>query len=688
LDAVCQRLVMPRIRLEVAADLVLQFVREKEPVKAVAELIWNALDADAHNVAVVIDLNAAGNPDRVTVADDGHGMSPKRVDDAFRRVGGSWKSTALISEGEKRPLHGRSGRGRLRAFALGSIVRWTTVAEDPEGKRWRTVITSKDSSCNDFDVSEPVETDDACGTTVEAWAKQSPYLPRLLADRAAGDLEAALAPTLLAYDDVHVIYNSHRLNPIDNVELDTTYELTFTVADKPAEAKLRVIEWKSGGDCKIHLCDERNVPIDEVKFGINMPDFKFSAYTLWESMADHRSEYIVEDLDPPIAGLLKAAKTKLREHLDDRRQEQAQRLIEQWKTEHVYPYAATPTTDAELAEQAMFNVVSTQIQRHLPASRKGKQITLNLLKSSLQQRPGEITRILASVLDLSPEDRSHLDRLLERTSLGAVIKTAASIANRLDFLAALDHIVFNPDISGLIGERAHLHKILEGELWIFGEQYNMMVSERGLTEVLRRHLQHLGRDTKRLEPVTRADGRLGRVDLALTTMEPVEIGDQQVAVADVDHDRNRHLVIELKAPNVIGKQFELDQIKSYAKAVAEDSRFAHPTTEWDFWLVVKDVDDYVDDERSQKLRTYGIAHEPVPRNGITYRVWVKTWSEILEDCRRRLKFHRDNLDHDPSIDHAVDYLRFKYNDLLPEQLRAPEPEDTAQPVPQQRTPDS
>lgn len=137
----------------------------------------------------------------------------------------------------------------------------------------------------------------------------------------------------------------------------------------------------------------------------------------------------------------------------------------------------------------------------------------------------------------------------------------------------------------------------------------------------------------------------------------------------MDHDRNRHLVIELKAPNVVGTQVELDQIKSYAKAVADDPRFAHPTTEWDFWLIVKTVDDYVSDERQQEHRPFGLAHNPSAKNGIVYRVWVKTWSEILEDCRRRLKFHRDNLDHDPSVDDALDYLRQKYSDLLPEELR-------------------
>jgi hypothetical protein len=167
--------------------------------------------------------------------------------------------------------------------------------------------------------------------------------------------------------------------------------------------------------------------------------------------------------------------------------------------------------------------------------------------------------------------------------------------------------------------------MLERELWIFGEQFNMMVSDRSLTNVLRQYLQRLGRDpSSAMDPVRRLDGLSGRVDLALTTLDDPHIGDSQVAAADMDHDRNRHLVVELKAPGVNGGKDELDQIKDYAKTVAADSRFAHTPTDWDFWLVVKDVDDYVDGEG----KPFGLAHDPQPKNGVKVRVWVKTWNEI------------------------------------------------------------
>lgn len=91
---------MTRIQLEAASDLVQRLAYESQPLKAVIELIWNGLDADAHHVVVTIARSDMDAVDGVTVQDDGHGMSPEACESAFRRVGGSWKLLARRSQGE------------------------------------------------------------------------------------------------------------------------------------------------------------------------------------------------------------------------------------------------------------------------------------------------------------------------------------------------------------------------------------------------------------------------------------------------------------------------------------------------------------------------------------------------------------------------------------------------------------
>jgi hypothetical protein len=220
-------------------------------------------------------------------------------------------------------------------------------------------------------------------------------------------------------------------------------------------------------------------------------------------------------------------------------------------------------------------------------------------------------------------------------------------------------MLFDPTVSPEVGERDHLHKILEHELWVFGEQYNMMISERSLTTVLDRHLEMLGRTRADKQTVTRLDGTTGRVDLLLS------------AVA-TEQDRNRHLVVELKAPKVRATDTELRQIKGYAKAVAADARFASSATIWDFWLITAEMDDDVRGETTQLGRTRGIAYEPdLPSQPDTkVRVWVRTWSEIIEEAKRRLSYFQDGLQHDPSLEHALDYLRRQHADVVPVELLA------------------
>ncbi|GHF76242.1 ATP-binding protein [Streptomyces griseosporeus] len=65
---------MGSITLTVEQDHVEGVAKLNDPVGAVVELIWNALDADATNVDVAIERDEMGGVSKVTVTDDGHGM--------------------------------------------------------------------------------------------------------------------------------------------------------------------------------------------------------------------------------------------------------------------------------------------------------------------------------------------------------------------------------------------------------------------------------------------------------------------------------------------------------------------------------------------------------------------------------------------------------------------------------------
>jgi hypothetical protein len=114
--------VTERFVVQVDADQFDRLAAPTRPLAGAAELIWNALDAEASTVTAVIGRTELDGVDTVSVTDDGHGMTNGEAVRDFKRLGGSWKKTRATSKNGKRSLHGKEGAGRFRAFAIGSTV--------------------------------------------------------------------------------------------------------------------------------------------------------------------------------------------------------------------------------------------------------------------------------------------------------------------------------------------------------------------------------------------------------------------------------------------------------------------------------------------------------------------------------------------------------------------------------------
>ena len=175
--------------------------------------------------------------------------------------------------------------------------------------------------------------------------------------------------------------------------------------------------------------------------------------------------------------------------------------------------------------------------------------------------------------------------------------------------------------------------------------------------MLKRHLALLGRDELAPTPVTRSDGSIGIVDLILA--RAVERREKL----------REHLVIELKAPKVSIGTAEINQIKSYAHAVAEDPRFASTNTRWQFWALSTDVTKDGNRERNQHGRPFGLAYEP---EDAKIQVWIRTWGEVIEDAEHRMRFFQQALNVQATRDQGVEYLRRRHAAFVPEALLEPE----------------
>ena len=180
---------------------------------------------------------------------------------------------------------------------------------------------------------------------------------------------------------------------------------------------------------------------------------------------------------------------------------------------------------------------------------------------------------------------------------------------------------------------------------MFGEEYNLSVSDRGLTAVLRRHQQILGEDVVIDKPVRHVSQKVGIVDLMLSRVLRRHRAEEL-----------EHLVVELKRPRVKIGSKEISQVERYAISVADDERFRSVKgVKWTFWAVSDDVDKYA---------VYRMGDSGVVSSKANIAVGIKTWGEIIDENKARLQFFQEKLEHQVDDETALKHLQQRYNRFL------------------------
>lgn len=635
------------------------------PKEAVKELIWNACDADAKNIEVSFDYDGIAGAESVSdiyVKDDGHGIAIDHIEEYLGKYGRSQKTYSDKSPGS-RIYHGKLGQGRYKSLAAGNFLDWDSVFRDESGTLLRCEIHINSASRMNISYSETAEKAESehTGTIVHIHGipdEKIGFITKMAEPmETIPDLLATFAPYLLAYTDITIKYNGVTVDPAQQIKSQEDQELVYEEDGKePIKARLSAITWKEAQFNKLYICGSSGVVYAEMDY-TPLKRTSTSLYLmgdLFEQM--HRDNTLaMGNTNPAYAYFEEEAKKFARALVGEQEEEDAAVEIARIKEEGIYPYDGEPEDDMKKAERDVFDVFAVQVNRAVPqlksSSRQTKKLTYRLMREAINTNPASIKTILTEVFNLTQQQQDDLAELLTHTSLPDIIDTAKTVSDRLVFLQVLEEMVYNDSVGKAIKERTQFHKVLLKELWIFGEKYTLGTSDQSLRNLLKAHLNCLGRDELTPEIPPEAVEDLTRIpDLCLF---------QQICPS---YENFEHLVIELKRPTLTLTLKEMDQIRDYALTVAENPMFDKTRTKWHFVLLGQRLDQHV--QRALRNQTVG---EGNFYNADNVSISVFEWSKIIQDNKLKYEYLRRKLNHQLSSDpnFASDYLRTKHAELFP-----------------------
>jgi hypothetical protein len=653
------------VKVKVTDDFMSK-VKSSQPDKAICEIVWNALDADANHV--VVSFPKAGllpEDKKIVISDNGSGIDWTKREKLFGNLGASWKKNQHVTPAGRK-LHGSEGQGRFKGYSLGRTMHWESSYRDDSNKIRSFYISGFADNPTDFEFEEVAKQVATTGVRVEIdeLFKQFEFLDEPL------KLVEKIAPVFSLYlknhPEISLIVSDVRIEPTQYIEEETEIQLDDVEYEGDLyPLSLKIVEWTKqiGSHKEVWLCSKDSVPLQEYDKQVrNVGDYSYTAYLSSDlfRVLNHQNLLGLSGLSNPVNKNVEEAIKTLKEHFKQRRLEDNRTIFEDWRNEGVYPYSSdelltigSGAAPVKKAEQELFDILALTVRDTLPNfdedAPKTKKFQLHMLRQAVESGDTTLKRIFKEVLNLSQRQQEMFAELLEESSLSNMIKTSKEVSDRIKFIEGLDEMIYDKNIAKHVKERSQLHKIIADNTWLFGDQFTLTVNDQSLTKVLESYFK-----SKKIsnvivdKPVKRVGGTDGIVDLMLTR-----------SLGHSDPDMISYLVVELKRPSKHIGQSEYRQVEDYQTAIIHDPRFSSVKSSWEFWIIGdKFADDKYVEGRVKDINN-GLVEENTYKN-ITYKIKAVTWAMLFKQARHRLDFLEKNLDINASKEDSLLFLKEKY----------------------------
>jgi hypothetical protein len=407
-------------RVQVQKDY-LEKLSSGQPAQCMAELIWNALDAEATTVQVEYIQNELG-VEQIRLIDNGHGIAYHDAEVLFSSLGGSWKASQKHSSNRNRFLHGQEGKGRFKAFGLGSLVTWD-VAYEMDGQVWSYSVWAQADAIDFFNITEPQVAQDGQrpGVTVT--------ISNLFRHHAFFDAGVSVevfspvfAQYLQWYPEVKIVFDQYTLSPEKVIRSKTEYPLQpVQKENQEYGVYLEIVEWKGTVEKGLFFCNENGFPLDKYSRTIKVVgDFVYTAY-LKTGLVTHlfnSGVLSLHQMDESFNALLDTVQQQIQNHFLSRQKEEAKNFLDLLRDKSVYPYTEKPQNAQDKKERQLFDTIAIALQDLIPefrtASSRSQALQLRLLRQAIEHDPKALQNDLLEVLQPPMDIKKELQKAFEK----------------------------------------------------------------------------------------------------------------------------------------------------------------------------------------------------------------------------------------------------------------------------------
>lgn len=629
--------------VEITSAGIRKILNKYTPERAISEYIWNGFDAKATVIYINFDIDSSDldTVKSIRISDNGTGINYDELSFKFKKF---YESQKRISSDNNDITRGKNGYGRFTFYKFARIAEWETFY-----KRGNEIFTYdikiSSETLKDYSSSDPKICDRNTGTIVTFEEITSDISSVFVENVLIPYLKAEFAWFLAIKEDYKIYVNGNELDYSSIIADSESFSIQLSPSEHHEGAfQCQYIRWNQKMNDEYSRFYFLNTELELKKTKTTLLNKKGDNF--WHSIIviddffdeincdneiseDATSQLRLFD-NPKDRRLYKELIAELNNYLKKKRRpflkQQALILVDKYKEENVFPSFGANDWDIirrENLEAFVKELYEVEPAVFMKLNKEQKKVFLELL--NLVMDSGErdsLFKILDAVIELDSTDRTEFAKILEHTRLKQVISTIKIITDRLLTLENLKKIVFNHSLQA--NEVRDLQSFIEKHYWIFGEEYRMVCAEEvKFEEALKKYLYIL-RGVSEKKYMTHPD-KYKEMDLFLTG-------------TDFRDGRPHNVVVEIKNPTTIKqlKSEQLGQLERYMDVILKEDCFNDANEYWTFILIGQDYDDIVGRRIANKLN--GLV-----MNGDNYALYVKKWSEIINEIERRLKYLLDKL---------------------------------------------